>query len=84
MKFTWSRHRFHRVLLQPVHTATLSQSAELRYDRREYAAGRVTNGLDTAIHIARRAGMPLKVAARMPLPFRDDRKSARTGTAGSA
>jgi glycosyltransferase involved in cell wall biosynthesis len=29
-------------------------------------------GLDTAIRVARRAGLPLKVAVRMPLPFRDD------------
>ena len=36
--------------------------------------GRISpdKGLDTAIRIARRAGLPLKVAARMPLPFRDD------------
>jgi glycosyltransferase involved in cell wall biosynthesis len=29
-------------------------------------------GLDTAIRVARRAGLPLNVAVRMPLPFRDD------------
>jgi glycosyltransferase involved in cell wall biosynthesis len=29
-------------------------------------------GLDTAIRVARRTGLPLKVAVRMPLPFRDD------------
>src|SRR5579871_243029 len=29
-------------------------------------------GLHAAIAIARKAGVPLKVAARMPLPFRDD------------
>jgi glycosyltransferase involved in cell wall biosynthesis len=36
--------------------------------------GRVSpeKGLDTAIRVARRAGLPLKIAARMPLPFRDD------------
>jgi glycosyltransferase involved in cell wall biosynthesis len=36
--------------------------------------GRVSpeKGLDTAIRVARRAGMPLRVAARMPLPFRSD------------
>jgi glycosyltransferase involved in cell wall biosynthesis len=36
--------------------------------------GRVSpeKGLDTAIRVARRAGLPLKVAARMPLPFRSD------------
>jgi glycosyltransferase involved in cell wall biosynthesis len=35
--------------------------------------GRVSpeKGLDAAIRIARKAGMPLKIAARMPLPFRD-------------
>ncbi len=42
----------------------------------EYLAflGRVApeKGLDTAIRVARRAGLPLKVAARLPLPFRDD------------
>jgi glycosyltransferase involved in cell wall biosynthesis len=42
----------------------------------EYLAflGRVSaeKGLHTAIRIARKTGMPLKVAARMPLPFRDD------------
>jgi glycosyltransferase involved in cell wall biosynthesis len=34
--------------------------------------GRVSpeKGLDTAIRVARRAGLPLRVAARMPLPFR--------------
>jgi glycosyltransferase involved in cell wall biosynthesis len=36
--------------------------------------GRISadKGLDTAIHVARRAGIPLKIGARMPLPFRDD------------
>jgi len=36
--------------------------------------GRITpdKGLDTAIRIARQAGLPLKIAARMPLPFRED------------
>jgi glycosyltransferase involved in cell wall biosynthesis len=29
-------------------------------------------GLDAAIRVARRAGLPLKVAARMPLPFTND------------
>jgi glycosyltransferase involved in cell wall biosynthesis len=29
-------------------------------------------GMDAAIRVARRAGMPLKVAARMPLPFRNE------------
>jgi glycosyltransferase involved in cell wall biosynthesis len=29
-------------------------------------------GLDTAIRVARRCGLPLKVAVRMPLPFKDD------------
>jgi glycosyltransferase involved in cell wall biosynthesis len=42
----------------------------------EYLAflGRISpdKGLDTAIRVARKAGLPLKVAARMPLPFRDD------------
>src|SRR6202035_2126747 len=33
--------------------------------------GRISpeKGLDTAIHVARRAGVPLLVAARPPLPF---------------
>jgi glycosyltransferase involved in cell wall biosynthesis len=36
--------------------------------------GRVSpeKGLDTAIRVARKAGWPLKVAARMPLPFCED------------
>jgi glycosyltransferase involved in cell wall biosynthesis len=36
--------------------------------------GRVSpeKGLDTAIRVARRVGLPLKVSARMPLPFRGD------------
>jgi glycosyltransferase involved in cell wall biosynthesis len=36
--------------------------------------GRVSpdKGLDTAIRVARRAGLPLKIAARMPLPYTDD------------
>jgi glycosyltransferase involved in cell wall biosynthesis len=36
--------------------------------------GRVSpdKGLDAAIRIARKAGLPLRVAARLPLPFRDD------------
>jgi glycosyltransferase involved in cell wall biosynthesis len=36
--------------------------------------GRISpvKGLDTAIHVARRAGLPLKIAARMPLPFTHD------------
>jgi glycosyltransferase involved in cell wall biosynthesis len=42
----------------------------------EYLAflGRVSpeKGLDAAIRIARKAGLPLKIAARMPLPFRED------------
>jgi glycosyltransferase involved in cell wall biosynthesis len=42
----------------------------------EYLAflGRISpdKGLDIAIRVAREAGLPLKVAARMPLPFRDD------------
>jgi len=29
-------------------------------------------GLDTAVHVARRVGMPLKIAARKPLPFARD------------
>jgi hypothetical protein len=29
-------------------------------------------GLDAAIRVARRAGLPLKIAVRMPLPFRYD------------
>jgi glycosyltransferase involved in cell wall biosynthesis len=46
----------------------------------EYLAflGRVSaeKGLDAAIRVARRAGMPLKVAARMPLPFSHDAHAA--------
>ncbi len=36
--------------------------------------GRVSpeKGLDTAIRVARKAGLPLRVMARMPLPFRND------------
>ncbi len=36
--------------------------------------GRISpeKGLDTAIRVARRTGLPLKVAARMPLPFTND------------
>src|SRR5215469_3587522 len=36
--------------------------------------GRISpeKGLDTAIRVARKAGLPLKVSARMPLPFRGD------------
>ena len=36
--------------------------------------GRVSHekGLDTAIRVARKAGLPLKICARMPLPFRSD------------
>lgn len=36
--------------------------------------GRVSpeKGLDTAIRVARRSGMPLKIAARLPLPFAHD------------
>jgi glycosyltransferase involved in cell wall biosynthesis len=36
--------------------------------------GRISpdKGLDTAIRVARQAGLPLKVAARMPLPYRND------------
>jgi glycosyltransferase involved in cell wall biosynthesis len=29
-------------------------------------------GLDTAIHVAQKAGIPLKIAARKPLPFKQD------------
>ena len=41
--------------------------------------GRVSpdKGLDTAIRVARRVGMPLRIAARPPLPFRDDPESRR-------
>ncbi len=42
----------------------------------EYLAflGRISpeKGVDTAIRVARRAGMPLKIAARLPLPFKED------------
>jgi glycosyltransferase involved in cell wall biosynthesis len=50
----------------------------LRFDPQggDYLAflGRITpdKGLDRAIHIARRAGLPLKIAARMPLRNSDD------------
>jgi glycosyltransferase involved in cell wall biosynthesis len=39
--------------------------------------GRVSpdKGLDTAIRVARRAGLPLRVSARMPLPVRSDLNS---------
>jgi glycosyltransferase involved in cell wall biosynthesis len=51
-------------------------SFHLEPRRGDYLAflGRVSpeKGLDTAIRIARRAGMRLKVAARMPLPFPHD------------
>ncbi len=44
--------------------------------RGDYLAylGRIApeKGLDTAIRAARRAGLPLKIAARMPLPFMND------------
>jgi glycosyltransferase involved in cell wall biosynthesis len=44
--------------------------------RGDYLAflGRISpeKGLDSAIRVARRAGLPLKIAARMPLPFKDD------------
>ena len=36
--------------------------------------GRISpeKGLDAAIRVARRAGLPLRIGARMPLPFRND------------
>jgi glycosyltransferase involved in cell wall biosynthesis len=36
--------------------------------------GRISSdkGVDTAIRVARRAGIPLRIAARMPLPYKDD------------
>jgi glycosyltransferase involved in cell wall biosynthesis len=39
--------------------------------------GRISpdKGLDVAIRVARRAGMPLRVAARLPLPFDQDPES---------
>jgi glycosyltransferase involved in cell wall biosynthesis len=44
--------------------------------RGDYLAylGRIApeKGLDAAIRVARRAGLPLRIAARMPLPFTDD------------
>jgi glycosyltransferase involved in cell wall biosynthesis len=44
--------------------------------RGDYLAflGRISpeKGLDSAIRVARRAGLPLKIAARMPLPFQGD------------
>jgi glycosyltransferase involved in cell wall biosynthesis len=44
--------------------------------RGDYLAflGRISpeKGLDSAIRVARRAGLPLKIAARMPLPFKSD------------
>jgi glycosyltransferase involved in cell wall biosynthesis len=49
---------------------------EFSPERGEYLAflGRVSpdKGLDTAIRVARRTGMPLKIAARMPLPEAHD------------
>ena len=51
---------------------------ELRFDPRcgKYLAflGRFSpdKGLDAAIRVAQRAGLPLRVAGRMPLPYRND------------
>jgi glycosyltransferase involved in cell wall biosynthesis len=41
--------------------------------------GRISpeKGLDTAIRVARRAGMPIRIAARPPLPFAEDPESQR-------
>ena len=41
--------------------------------------GRISpdKGLDTAIRVARRAGMPIRIAARKPLPFRNDSEVRR-------
>jgi glycosyltransferase involved in cell wall biosynthesis/uncharacterized protein YjbJ (UPF0337 family) len=41
--------------------------------------GRISpeKGLDTAIRVARRAGLPLRIAARPPLPFRHDPEARR-------
>jgi glycosyltransferase involved in cell wall biosynthesis len=48
----------------------------LNPQRGEYLAflGRISpeKGLDTAIEVARRAGMPIKIAARKPLPNKED------------
>jgi glycosyltransferase involved in cell wall biosynthesis len=53
----------------------------------EYLAflGRISpeKGLDAAIRVARRAGMPLKVAARLPLPFQTDPNARRLGVLGA-
>jgi glycosyltransferase involved in cell wall biosynthesis len=34
-------------------------------------------GVDTAIRVAQRAGMPLQIAGRMPLPYKDDPEARR-------
>ncbi len=41
--------------------------------------GRISpeKGLDVAIRVARRAGLPIKIAARPPLPFSDDPEAQR-------
>jgi glycosyltransferase involved in cell wall biosynthesis len=50
-------------------------------DAGEYLAflGRISpeKGLDTAIRVSRAAGMPLKIAARKPLPFKQDAEVRR-------
>jgi glycosyltransferase involved in cell wall biosynthesis len=47
----------------------------------EYLAflGRISSekGVDTALRVARRAGMPLRIGARMPLPYKDDPEARR-------
>src|SRR5437762_1944605 len=41
--------------------------------------GRISSekGVDTAIRVAQRAGMPLRIAGRMPLPYKDDPEARR-------
>jgi glycosyltransferase involved in cell wall biosynthesis len=41
--------------------------------------GRISpdKGLDTAIRVARRSGLPLKIGARLPLPYRHDPEAER-------
>ncbi len=52
-----------------------------RPERGQYLAflGRIApeKGVDTAIRVAQRAGMPIRIAARMPLPQRDNPEAQR-------
>src|SRR4029079_14262967 len=60
----------------PVYHGIELEQFTFNADSGDYLAflGRVSpeKALDTAIRIARKAGRPLKVAARMPLPFCED------------